>query len=1120
MKKNQSGRVDSCFPPHLTKILRVMKLSVLLTCFLSLNLMASVYSQQARFDLDVKDQSVRDILKTIEKESLFRFFYNDEFTDLDKKLTFSTTGKSIDDLMVLVLDNTEVSYKVLDNNFVVITPKSLIQERQVTGIVTNENGNPMPGVNIQVKGTTAGAITDSNGRYSITVTDPTAKLIFSFIGYSTLEVPIGGKSVMSITLQPDLLSLEEVVVIGYGTMRKSSVTAAISKVEDPRLAQMPASRIETSLVGRMAGVNISTLRTVPGEAPIIRIRGIGSISAGNDPLVVIDGFAGGSLDQLNVNDIQSIEVLKDASSAAIYGSRGSGGIIIVTTKRGKTGSPKIKVNTYAGLSVPYLYDDWLTGQEWYDYLARYYNREFVWAGGDPSIPMWGDPRRPSRYQLDPVALSETQTIWQDVILNNAPIQSYNLSVSGGTEFVKYYVSGTYSDEDGVVITSNYKNYSLRANVDIKVNKLIDMGVMFNPSYRIKRDAPGSMNYYIKYPNFVEPQLPDGTYPRADSYTALATTMDNPLATFIKTINKSRVLNNLGEVYINLNLLEGLRFRTSFGATLYNSSYDSFSDVNRRTNGSAYSTNTNNLLNENTLTYSRIFNKIHEFNGLLGASFQRSNTRSLGMAATTNSYNNTIILTLNNAIINPTSTYSSKTQWGLISYFARANYAYREKYLFSASVRRDGCSRFGADNKWGYFPSASVAWRVSKEGFMQNIPVISELKIRGSYGVTGNYNIGDFDYLGKVTSNNYSPNDVLVKSMAQTSFENSNLGWEKTISYDIGLELGLLKNRLNIVFDYYDKKTSSLLYSVSIPAITGFTTTISNIGEIGNKGIEFEIKSVNLNGPFRWQTSFNLTRNRNKVLSLGSVTERIRTMGVGMNYLLRVGEPMFSYYSYKTIGVLLNDEDLANSPHLTGEMVGHPKYLDANGDGQITPEKDRVILGNFQPKLVMGMTNDLAWKNFDLTLTFQSALGFKVLNVDNSDYEGSTTMPAIRRGLVENQWWSTAEPGDGKTPGPGQYSSQGFRCIDKFLDNGSYCYLRNLNFGYTLPGDLTRKIGIDNLRIYTSMNNLFLIKDKKNLSWNVEGYTGGEVTGISSYPGYNWGTEPVSRVITIGLNVSF
>jgi len=1097
-----------------------MKLSVLLTCFLSINLVASVYSQQAKFDLSVTDQSVRDILKTIEKESLFRFFYNDEFTDLDRKLTFSTSGQSIDDLMALVLDNTQVSYKVLDNNFVVITPKSLIQERQVTGVVTNENGDLMPGVNILIKGTTSGAITDQNGRYTITVSDPNAILIFSFIGYITKEVSYEGRSFVEITLQPDLLSLEEVIVIGYGTMKKSSVTAAISRVEDPRLAQMPASRVETSLVGRMAGVNITTLRAVPGTAPIIRVRGIGSISAGNEPLIVVDGFAGGSLEQLNVNDIQSIEVLKDASSAAIYGSRGSGGIIIVTTKRGKTGSPKIAINTYAGLSIPYLFDDWLTGQEWYDYLERFLNREYVWAGGDPSIPMWGDPRRPSKYQLDPVALKEPQTIWQDVILRNAPIQTHNLSVSGGTEFVKYYVSGAYTDEDGVVITSNYKNYNLRANVDIKVNKVVDLGVLVNPSYRIRRNAPGSMNYYVKYPCFVEPQLPDGTYPRADEYTRLATTMDNPLATFRKTINMTRMMSNLGEVYIGVNLLEGLRFRTSFGATLYNSSTDVFTDVNRKTDGSAYSQNTNNLLNENTLTYKRVFNNVHEINGLLGASFQRSNSRTLGMAATSNSFNNTIILTLNNAVINPTSAYSSKSQWGLISYFARANYAYKEKYLLSASIRRDGCSRFGLDNKWGYFPSASVAWRVSKEDFMQNIPVISELKIRGSYGITGNYNIGDFDYLGKVTSGSYSPNDIYVKSMAQTSFENRNLGWETTIGYDLGMELGLFKNRLNIVFDYYDKKTNNLLYSVSIPAITGFSTSLSNIGEISNKGVEFEVKSVNFNGRFKWQTSFNMSRNYNKVLSLGGVYERIRTMGVGMNYLLRVGEPMFLYYMYKTIGVLLDEEDLANSAILQGEQVGHPKYLDANGDGQITPEKDRVILGSFQPKLVLGMTHDLSWKNFDLALTFQSALGFKVLNVDNSDYEGSPTMPAMRRKLVENQWWSREEPGDGKTPGPGQYSTQGFRCIDKFLHNGSFCYLRNLNFGYTLPGDLTRKIGIDNLRIYTSMNNLFLIKDKENQSWNVEGYTGGEVNGISSYPGYNWGTEPVSRVITIGLNVSF
>ncbi|MGV3587318.1 MAG: SusC/RagA family TonB-linked outer membrane protein [Adhaeribacter sp.] len=995
---------------------------------------------------------------------------------------------------------------------------------EITGKVVSERGEALPGVTVLLKGGSVGATTDANGNFSLRVPETAGTLIFSYIGSLTKEVAFSGAGAINVTLSDDAKALQEVVVVGYGTMKKSSVTAAVAKIENKILDQVPAGRPETALVGRLAGVNIAQTRSTPGAAPLIRIRGAGSIDAGNDPLVVIDGFPGGSLGQINMNDVESIEVLKDASSAAIYGSRAAGGVIIVTTKKGQTGKPKLNFNTYYGVSKPMLHDDWVTGEEYYNYVVKYQNREFAWAGGDPSIPVWSDPRRPAQYQVNPIIKEEPQTIWQDEVLQRAPIQSYNFSVSGGTDAVKYYVSATHNGEEGILKTASYKFYGVRANVDVKVNKVINMGFLLNPSYAKRRDAGSLMVSLVKYPPFVAPRNPDGTYPKARDYWGQnVTSQANPNGILNGTFNTSSALNNVGEAYLGLELLKGLNFRTSVGTNISSGSSDyfqaSYATNSGSTSGSASDFRTINLLNENTLNYNRTFKDIHEVSGLLGASYQQSTSRSTSLAAVPGSFNNDIIHTLNNAIINPAGTSSYREGWGLVSYFSRLHYAFKEKYLLSGSLRADGSSRFAPDNKWGYFPSASVGWRVSQENFMQNIPAISELKLRGSYGATGNFNIGNFSYLGGITSVNYSPNNVFSKGMAQTSFGNDKLKWEKTNSYDFGVELGLFQNRINMVLDFYDKTTTDQLYNVAIPAITGFTGTLSNIGEIRNKGVELELNTKNLTGDFKWSTFFNVSRNRNEVVSLGGLQERTVTDTYGMSWLLRVGEPMFSYYGYKTIGVLQNAEEIKNTPVLAGSKPGNPKYQDVNGDNKIDPQ-DRVILGNFQPKLFLGMSNDFAWKNFDLNITMQASLGAKMYTFENQSYQGNV-LGAMRRSLVETQWWSPVEPGDGKMPAAAlsQLNFQG--ASDIYIENASFLSVRNLNLGYTLPVGIAEKFRMNSLRVYTSINNLLMVTDKNFHGYNPEGYTAGEIGGVNSMPGYNGnGSEPINRVFTVGLNVSF
>jgi TonB-linked SusC/RagA family outer membrane protein len=993
----------------------------------------------------------------------------------------------------------------------------------ISGTITDSStGETLPGVNILVKGTGIGTVSDMDGKYRLEVPGQAATLVYSFVGYQTQELAVANQQVIDVNLSPDQSDLQEVVVIGYGTRKKTSVTSSISQLENTNLDQLPESRLENVLAGRLAGVNVSNSRNRPGDAPSIRVRGLGSISAGNDPLVVIDGFPGGDLGQLNMNDIESIEVLKDASSTAIYGSRGASGVILVTTKRGKSGKPELNLNSYYGVAQAILHDDWMTGDEWYGYLTKYQNREFAWAGGDTSIPIFGDPRRPVTYQVNPLAKDLPQTIWQDEITQTASIQNHNLSISGGNETTQYYVSGTYLDEEGVLKTSSYKRYSFRANVDMKITELISMGFELNPSYSKRRLAGSNMVSLVKYPPFVSPHMENGKYPRTYDYIPTGHSgQASPYVFLYGTENFQNIFTNIGRTFIHLDLMEGLSLRSSVGTTISFVTGDFWSggigDTQVNVNGNINDSQSFNLVNENVLNYNTTLNGVHDLGGILGASYQNATSRGVVMNAVPNSFNNDKVKTLNNAIINPSNSSQSKSEWGLVSYFTRVNYGFKDKYLVEASFRRDGSSRFGPENKWGNFPSVSAAWRVSEEGFMKSIPGISELKLRASYGVTGNFNIGNFQYLGTVSNISYSPGNSTVNGLAQSSLENAGLSWEKTKGYDFGLEIGLLDNRFNINFDYYDNRTTDMLYSVNTPAVTGFSNMIDNVGEVRNSGVDIEVDSRNLVGEFRWNTSFNVSLNRNEVVDLGGVDERINTYW-SMDFLLREGEPMFSYYGYKMIGIFQNEEQIANTASLAGTKPGNPILQDTNGDGDINPD-DKVILGSFLPKVLLGMSNEFFWKNFDMSVFLQASLGAKMFNAENQYYEGNT-LGAMRRSLSENQWWSEEEPGDGKTPAAALSQLFGYNTNNDFyIEDASFLNVRSVNLGYTLPS-FAQSIGIRSLRVYTSINNLLVIKHKDNHSYNPEGSTQGEVSGINSTPGVNLGSEPLNRTIVLGVNVGF
>ena len=1023
-------------------------------------------------------------------------------------------------------NSTNVSYAVLDRKILLTTHALLnnwikddLQQKQITGVITDsQTGEGMPGVNVVVKGTNIGTMTDVNGRFSINVSDGKATLVLSFIGYISQEIPVMDRVVINVALVSDLKQLEEVVVIGYGTMKKSSVTGSIAKVENKILDQVPTSSVLKSLQGRLSGVHVINNNEQPGQSPSIIIRGRGSISGGNNPLIVIDGFPGGSLEQVSMNDIESIEVLKDASAAAIYGSRGSGGVVIVTTKKGNAGAPQLTFNSYAGFSIPHIYDDWATAEEWVYYQEKIMDRWFANDGYDPSIPHFGDPARPLAYQVNPALGEIPHTIWQKEVTQIAPIQNYNLSAKGGTNDIKYYLSATINNEDGTIKTEYYKSYSLRANVDVRINKTLQLSALLNPSYNDRRLSGQSMHDLARFPSFVPPtQNADGTWPNGRDYWSPSTMSSaNPYDRLYNTENFQNEFRNLGELSLNMNLLKGLNLRSSLGSNLSYTQQDNWSGVQRiNYNGSARDSRGINLVNENILNYNGTFKDAHEINVLAGASYQKSTSRSNAVVAVANSFANDIIHTLNNAQAHPTSSTSSKSQWGLVSYFGRINYAYKEKYLLSASYRLDGSSRFGKNKKWGEFPSLSAAWRINKESFMSEIPAISELRLRASYGVTGNFNIGNFAWLGTMGNSYYVPDYVLTTGMVQTSFENNNLSWEKTHSYDYGFNLGLFDNRLSFSLDYYIKRTTNLLYNISIPAATGFTSALSNIGEIENKGFEIELSTRNLKGQFQWNTIFNLARNKNQVVDLGGIPERISETEM-MWFLLKPGVPMASYYGYKIVGIFMNQGDIDHYPKLPTNKPGDPIFQDTNNDGVITPA-DRVILGNYFPDLTIGLINDFSWKRFDMNIVIQSSLGGE--NYDfNQHYSMGRDNGSIRTSVVKNQFYSVDDPGDGKTPSLCRTRYTIYNYSDWYVNKASFLAVRNVNFGYRLSDDICQKIGIRNLRIYTSVTNPIVLTHPEFDGLNPEGFSLFDTD--SATPGINRGSRPLNRTVTMGINITF
>ena len=1045
----------------------------------------------------------------------------------------------------------------------------LAQKKTITGKVTGQAGNdPLLGVNILANNQKGGTASKQDGTYSITVDSKTTTLIFSFVGYTTQTVVIGEKNIIDVVLAPAIATGEEVVVIGYGTQKKSSVTGAVAKYTNDRLEETPNSRLDQALQGKIAGVRVQNISSEAGADPKVQVRGISSVSAGAEPLVVVDGhplYEG--LSFVNMADVASVEVLKDAASAAIYGSRGANGVIIVTTKSGKANKTKYSVKFSTGVKEAYELYPMMTTTEYTNLL--FYEASLRLK--DPSIttqPAILNSNERAAYIVESQIRGGVGTDWQREAIRNANVKNIQMNVSGGNSGVKYYISGGYQNDQGMMYHSEYERFTVKAKVDAQLSKKVKLSFNFNPSY-IKKESPGAtytdfyrlqsflpvkvdasiVDFIRQHPNgqytntqvgdFVHANMfnnrvysglmPDGSLWTTTSATSpFATANQSPKAIMENVSITNNDYRALTSGDISVEILPGLNFKSLASAFVRYSNGLDFGKTNSRSvtypsTGVYRSQFFVDLLSENTISYNKRI-KDHSFDFLTGFTAQKTKIRTEQTTATNYASDN--ITTLNTATVqtDPTQTFNETLSRGLLSGLARMIYGYKDKYLLNVSFRADGSSYFGTGNKWGYFPSASIGWLASKEKFFDNLSWLSSLKLRASYGATGNNNIGDYLFVDRLFSTNYafgaSTGTVLSgQSISRLILSNPDITWELTNQFNAGIDVALFKNAISFSLDVYRSKTDQLLLDQSTQAFAGVPNFINNIGKIQNDGIEFEITSNNIRKKdFRWSTTANISRTRNKVLEFGGEPFLFKNGERSEVYRNIVGQPLVQYYGFKTDGVWLSQADItasgiSNSVNPAWLVPGALKIVDIDGN-KILNDNDRTILGNPYPDFIWGITNNFTYKDFDLSFFFQGSQGGKVIGGDANYNETKR----YNKNYNSDRWVSPAFPCDGKTP----YSTLGINWMltDYVVEDASFYALRELLVGYTLPEKFAKKAGLSSLRVYFSGQNLFYHKAASFRGLNPEARNTGGLYASTQIDGYQRGAFPVQKTLLFGIDFNF
>lgn len=1133
---------------NLTKTLLRMKFTAFLFFVACIQVSARSYSQ--KISLTLKDAPLEKAFKAIERQSGYLFWYEYSVVEHSNKVTVDISNASLAEALDSCLKDQGLSYTIVNNTIIIdwkhdVAPAPPVDPHiEVSGKVMDSSGKPITGVSVVIKGRNKGVTTDEQGDFRISVL-PNVVLHFSHIGYAPVDIALKGRTSLSIRLMAASSSLNDVVVIGYGSQQRSAITSAVSTVSARSIEDQQLTSFDQAIAGQAAGVQVSQVTGTPGGGVTIRVRGTGSISAGNEPLYVIDGFPiEGSysrdmnpLSTLNPNDIESIQILKDAAAAAIYGSRGSNGVVIVTTKRGKPGKPRIQFDTYYGLQRVAHKIDMLDAAQYAAYNTEARNNGWVDQGGKATDP---NSVRPVTYQIPPLfsnpAALGKGTDWQGAVFQTAPMESYQLSASGGTENTQYLVSGGYFKQEGVVIHTGFERYALHFNLDSKLSGKLRFGLNMAPSYSKNDVLPvedqvfggGILGSALAMPPTTPVYNPDGSFTtQLGSPPYNLGVIDNPVAIASKINGGSTTIRTLGTMFAEYEIVRSLKLRSSLGIDYLEGRSSTYWPSTLGRSGvlppvsptaSAASSTSLNWLNENTLTFDRTFHNDHQLVALAGFTSQKARTDNMTMTAI--NFPNDLVTTLNAGQISTGGT--TIDDWSLLSFLGRVSYNYRSKYLLTATVRRDGSSRFGQDNKWGTFPSASAGWNIARENFMERVGFISDLKLRGSYGLAGNNTIGDYSYIGLLSSSRYvfgPGTGSVVNGLQPSSLSNEQLGWEKMRQADIGLDAGFFQGRIFLVVDYYDKITSDLLLNVPVPATTGYTNALQNIGKVSNKGWEFTLSTRNLTGGVKWSTDLNIAFDRNKVLALGPNGDPIISTSPSFSpqtHITEIGHPMGSFYGYKEIGVYRDPDDINKSPVLPGATGSHPgdlKFQDTNHDGVISPA-DETIIGSNHPKFTYGVNNTFSYRRLSLAVLIDGAQGVDVLNGARRNI-GLVTESYSRHDVL-GRWQSPDKPGDGHTPRANIVPTGGnvSYVSSLLIENASFLRLRNINLHYQFSPQLFGHSPVKSASVFFSVQNAFTITPYKG--YNPEQ----NLNGASPLtPGVDFNGYPVARVYTFGLNLS-
>jgi len=1009
------------------------------------------------------------------------------------------------------------------------------QNFRINGKVTDPaDGGALPGVSVKIKNTQTGTVTGQNGTFSLEAAKG-AILIFSYIGYNSKEVTITSADPINVSLSAQSGDLDEVVVIGYGNRQKKDLTGSVGTVSAAQIKDLPVSSIDQKLVGQIPGVQISSPTGAPGGGPSIKIRGSGSIGAGDNPLFVVDGFAiantnGQDYNPLNFispDDIESVTVLKDASSTAIYGSRGSNGVVIITTKKGKSGAPVVSLNIYGGMQqVPQKgRPKVLNGTEYAQFRKDIIVDQLASQGKvatDADIPV--QFRNPAQYGEG--------TNWYDAVLRTALQNNVDANIRGGSENTLYSVSLGRLEQEGTVKYTDYKRYTVKANLESKLGKKLTLSFNLAPSGGTQNRGSyetGSRDVLTRT-LWLSPIVPitDANGNRTvfiNSPGAIGA--GNPLNTLEFAGTKAKYFRGLATASAEYEIIEGLKAKYSYNLDYSQNSSFAFSpsfvigetgnqNPNLSTpNSSTANTNTVNWLSELIVNYDKQLGKDHRINAMIGYTAQQERYEGYNFNAT--NYPDNLIETINAAsLLNGQGAGIEK--WSLLSYLARVNYTFKDKYLLTATIRTDGSSRFGANVRYGTFPSAAFAWRASQEEFLKNVKWISDLKLRASYGRAGNFNIGNYQYSSIISGANYAFGGQQANGRVSTSISNRDLTWENSDELDLGMDLAVLKNRVNFTFDFYNRITTGMLYDNQIPFSSGYSSAKINGGKIRNRGFEFGVVTKNLEGEFTWNTNFNININRNIVLALNDKNDPIYSGRSGEgNYTHKteVGKPLGQFFGYVVEGIYRDQADLDRSPKSSTSVVGSIKYKDVDGNGIIEAVKDFAVIGNPYPDFTYGITNTFGYKNFDLNVILVGSQGGQILKTANEFLTNIDGVFNVDRKIL-NRWRSPENPGDGFTP-----TTNGARVIYRDVNSGwveyaSYMRIQNITLGYNFKQKfITNSKVIKGLRLYTSVQNLATFT--KYSGANPEASTNGSSVLT---PGRDFTNYPLPRIMTFGLNATF